>query len=695
MKVLTYDIETLKEYFLIVILIPGQKYRSFEVSKNVNSLAHFISFVEEHKDYYWVGYNNLRFDSQVVEWIIRNHEEWEELTRMEITHKIHQKAQDVIDDANYDVFPEYREYELSVKQIDLFRIHHFDNKNRRVSLKRLEFEMDLPNIEEMPIKHDAVGMTDEDLSITKEYCINDVYATYQFYLITIGQTEHPLYKGSNMIELRQDIQEEFKIPCLNYSDSKIGDEIIKKYYCQEKQIDYKDLPKKGHFRTKVYVKDCIADYVEFKTNELQSFLKKIRKLSIGMKDDFKEELHFYNNVYSFMKGGLHTENKPEIFEADDEYEIIDWDVSSYYPAIIIKNGRFPKHLGSEFLMGYEQMFNKRLELKPLAKTDKKIKGIVGALKLAVNSVFGKSSDMQSWIYDRQLTMFTTITGELSLMMLIEAYELRGIHVISANTDGVTVRIKKSLISTMHGINEWWMTVTGYELERTDYQKIVFSTVNDYIAIKTDGEIKKKGDFLTDFELYKNKSARIVPLALEQYFLHNIPVEHTISTHSNIYDFCIRQKASKDFHYEGVNNLKNISISEEEMKAAGLYETVDGKWAHIDDLSVKDVINKLKIEKLEKQPRNIYNKLIRYHISITGEKLLKVKNSDSDSTAPELSQVEAGEWMCKVCNYLPKDTPVEGINYQYYIEKAENIIYKIQSGGKKRKIEVSPNQLNLF
>jgi hypothetical protein len=96
-----------------------------------------------------------------------------------------------------------------------------------------------------------------------------------------------------------------------------------------------------------------------------------------------------------MKGGLHTENKPKIFEADEDHLIIDWDVSSYYPAIIINNGRYPAHLGKEFLRGYKAMFEKRLELKPLAKKDKKIRGIVGALKLAVNSVYGKSSDMKA------------------------------------------------------------------------------------------------------------------------------------------------------------------------------------------------------------------------------------------------------------------------------------------------------------
>ena len=650
MNVLIYDIETMQELFLVCIYNPDtQQWHEFQVSKNVNQLDGFVRFTEDYKDYYWVGYNNLRFDSQVVEWIIRTNEEWHELSALEVCAKIAQKAADVIHDANYDVFPEYREEWLHNKQIDLFRVNHYDNKNRRVSLKRLEFEMDLSNIEEMPIHHSKTDMTDEEIELTIEYCRNDVYATYEFYNVTTGNTEHPLYKGNNQIELRQDIQDEFGIPCLNYSDSKIGDEMIKKYYCLEKGIQYSDLPKKGFFRKSVRARDCIAEYVAFQTPELQAFLKHVKKQVFTMTDDFKESLEFYGNTYTFAKGGLHTENKPKIFEADEDNIIVDWDVSSYYPAIIINNGRYPKHLGPEFLRGYKQMFNKRLELKPLAKKDKKIKGIVGALKLAVNSVYGKSSDMQSWIYDRQLTMFTTITGELSLLMLIEAYELSGINVISANTDGVTIMVNTSLVDKMHEINKWWMDVTQYELERTDYQKIIFSTVNDYLAIKTDGEIKKKGDFLTDFELHKNKSARIVPIALEKYYTEGTPISDTICNHANIYDFCLRQKASKDFHYEGVSNGK----------------------------------------------RTVYNKLIRYYVSNKGEKLLKIKNPECQSNAADVSQVEAGEWVMHVCNHLTPDHPLDNINYAYYIERAEKIISKIQLEGKKRKIVVNPNQLSLF
>jgi len=71
-----------------------------------------------------------------------------------------------------------------------------------VSLKRLEFEMDLENIEEMPVHHSKVNLTKQDIAITREYCRNDVHATYEFYKITTGNTLIiPLYEGRAQIEL--------------------------------------------------------------------------------------------------------------------------------------------------------------------------------------------------------------------------------------------------------------------------------------------------------------------------------------------------------------------------------------------------------------------------------------------------------------------------------------------------------------
>ncbi len=655
-KLLVYDIETLKENFLVVVFdIENNIYHSFSVDRWKNQLDAFVKFTEIYSDAYWIGYNNLRFDSQVVEWILRNYEDWHSLSNLEICSKISEKAGDVIHDAKYEMLPEFSEEALTLKQIDLFKIHHYDNKNRMVSLKRLEFEMDLENIEEMPIHHLKENLTANELFEIKDYCINDVSATYEFYKITVGDTSHPLYKGNDQLQIRKDIQEEFGIPCINYSNSKMGDEIIKKYYCETKGIGYKNLPRKGTFRKNIYLKHCIPKYISFETKQLQDFLKSIKSRVLGQLEDFVEKIDFYGQTYIFAKGGIHNVIIGKTYNANDEEDLVDVDVSGYYPAIIINNSYFPAHLGKEFLVGYSKVYFKRLELKPLAKKDKRIKGIVSGLKEAGNCPYGKSSEITSWLYDRQMTLATCITGELSILMLIEACELKGIKCIMANTDGATFIVPKNLRNLFIIIKEEWRNKTSvkltYDLEEVDFEKMIFSTVNDYMAIKKDGEIKKKGDFLTDFELHKNKSARIVPLALEQYYLNDIPVADFIRNHTNIYDFAIRQKASKDFHYEGIDKKTGQTI--------------------------------------------VYNKLIRYYISNTGVKLLKMKNASCTTNAPAMSQVEAGDWLATVCNKLSRTHSLDNINHSYYIEKCERIIRKIETGGKKNNIIVNPNQLSLF
>jgi hypothetical protein len=564
---------------------------------------------------------------------------------------IAQKAQDVIHDANFEVFPEYREEDLSFKQIDLFKIWHFENKNRRIGLKRLEFEMDLENIEEMPIHHTKVDMTQEEIKITLDYCKNDVYATYEFYKITVGDTDNALYKGNDQLELRQSIQQEFDIPCLNYSNSKIGDEIIKKYYCETKNIQYKDLPKKGTFRKNISLKKCIPSYINFKSKQLQDFLKRIKLITLSQTEDFVESIDFYNQTYTFARGGLHNIISSKVYESDENNDLVDVDVSGFYPASIINNSYYPAHLGKEFLVGYSKVYFKRLELKPLAKKDKKIKGIVAGLKEAGNCPYGKSNEMTSWLYDKQVTLATCITGELSLLMLIEDCELNGIKCIMANTDGATFIVPKTKRVLFNDIKEQWRKNTTvnltYELEEVEFKKMIFSTVNDYLAVKTDGEVKFKGDFLKDTELHKNKSGRIIRLAINEYFLNDVPVTETINNHTNVYDFAMRKSANKDFHFEGKSKLGT----------------------------------------------KIYNKLIRFYVSNTGEKLLKVKNADSTSTAPPISQVEAGDWVMTVCNKLSKDHPMDNINREYYIECAQKMVDKILLKGRKP-IFVDPNQLSL-
>ncbi len=558
-------------------------------------------------------------------------------------------------DSNYGLFPPYREKWLWAEQLDLFKLAHYDNKNRMVSLKRLEFEMDMLNIEEMPIHHTQLNFTEDEIQETVNYCWNDVDATEQFYYHMIGEVEHPLYKGNDQVQLRRDLQEEFEFNCLNWSDSKIGDEVIKKFYCEEKKIKYDELPRKGTFRKEIHLKNGIPKYVKFETKQFKSILKEMKEVVLSQNEDYVKSIEFGNATYTLAKGGLHSNNKPKIYESNEEYIIIDCDVSSYYPAIIINNGYYPIHLGKQFLNGMKRLYDKRIELKPLAKTDKRIKGIVGAYKLSLNSVYGKSSDMQSWLFDKQMTVNTCITGELSLLMLIEMCELNKIEVIMANTDGITLYMKRSLVDKLHELCDEWMSITNYELEFVEFKKIVFSTVNDYLGIKSDGEIKYKGDFTIDYFLHMNKSKKICSIALQKYFIDNISIEDTIRNHTNIFDFMIRQKASSNFHYEGIS---------------------DGKVT-------------------------AYNKLIRYYISNSGEKLLKIKNDSCETNAAKVSECEAPDkfdnkqWSCTVKNKITSiELPID-IDYEYYIRKANRILYSIYPERKRIEQEKALGILSLF
>src|SRR3546814_20084786 len=70
------------------------------------------------------------------------------------------------------------------------------------------------------------------------------------------------------------------------------------------------------------------------------------------------------------------------------------------------------------------------------------------LKIVVNGSFGKTMDPYSCLYYPELGIQTTVTGQLSLLMAIEEFELKGIKVINANTDGIVVKCNRSRESEM-------------------------------------------------------------------------------------------------------------------------------------------------------------------------------------------------------------------------------------------------------
>lgn len=544
-KCFIYDIETIRCYFLASFYNPDtEEWKEFEISDHKNDLYSIIKFYNNINIDFAVGYNNLGFDAQVLHYIVNNYEKWFDKTNLEICDIIYTFVQNLIENQSYGVRLPYFENQFTVNQLDCFTILGLQNEARWTNLKSLQIRLRFQNVESMPIDHSVENISLEDITLVKSYCRNDILSTYEVFKLILGDTDDNLFKGNNQLALRFNLQEEFGLNCLNYSEIKIGDELLKAEYSKSLKLKPQDLPKKGTFRKYVFLKNCIPEYIQFKTPYLQKLLSDIKKSRINQNEEFDRKVTINNRNYILAKGGLHSEQENEIFNASQDYIIEDDDVSSYYPAIVVNNQYKPAHLSEKLLNIYTHFYKERIRLKPFSKKDKKIKGIVDAYKLILNSCFGKFGSMDSWLFDAQTMFSVTLTGELSLLMLIEAFEQNGINVISANSDGVTTMFQKSKLELKQSIVKEWEKLTKFEIETVRFKWFKYLNVNSYIACTEENKYKYKNVFVSDVELYKNPSKRIIPLALQQYFINGIKPEDFIPKHKDILDFCIRGKGNK-------------------------------------------------------------------------------------------------------------------------------------------------------
>jgi len=647
------DIESLRELISFGFYNPdNEQWDIFKITKTENQLVEFVNYYTKLERCVW--YNGLDFDCQVIEYILRNYQNWLDYDNVKLINTIKDYANSVIQNKKFSSFAQYRESEFTIPCFDVFTILGLNNQARLSSLKKCEFQLDYPSLEEMPIHHEQTGLTLEDEELVLSYMKNDILATFEVFKICLGTTEHVIYKGNNQIELRYNIVEEFKLDCLNYSDIKIGEELMIQSYLEETGLDRKELPKSGTFRKEIKLKDCIPEYIEFLTPTLQNILKSVKKRVIKQDESISYEFDFYGTHYELKNGGLHSKNEGEMYDSNANYIIYTSDVGSFYPASKIQRKIYPKHLGVKFLNTYEKRYNKRIELKPASKIDKKIKGICDAIKLQLNIIFGKLGSKESLFFDMKALLSVTIGNEFTLLKLIEDCELNGFHVFSANTDGIEVMVKRNEEHKYLEICENWCKLTGYILEHDQYEWIKYSTVNDYIAKTTSGKYKQKGDLLSDFELYKNKSYRVVALAVQEYFKNGTSPVDFIKNHKNIYDFCIMARATGQLYLEFQNSAGETKKMK---KLIRYYLCKDSDW-----------------------------ELYKRGIGTTG------KPANISSHAPN----ELGEIKIRYFNqYVEMDD--YQIDYNQYIYKSLKILSKIEKSDKLKQFinSVASKQISMF
>lgn len=563
------DIETMVELFDVGIYNPDTKeWREFQVSPYKNELFEFVKHYTSREYDYLVTFNGINFDQQVLEWVVDNHQKWVDFTNLEITKKIADYAQKVIENSNYGLFPDYRENKFTIPPIDVFKIHHFDNDAKRTSLKWCEYMMNM-DVEEMPVHFTKTSLTEEDVELTQEYRRHDVMATYKLLLLTLGETdleELSDYKGKNKIQDRLDIIVETCMPCLNWSDVKIGEEWNKLDYIQtERILDEKSIfPQKVKHPYGQKFKKFFPKTIKFTTKKLQDFIENLGdQFVLAEKQEFP--ITIGQTTYTVAKGGIHSTERNRALKIPDGHTCSDADVGAQYPNSIIKLMVYPPHLKPTIIHNFIKTnelkdYYKQLGKDTIDKVKKSYyKGLEGATKLRMNGgYYGKLGQKGSFLEYPEGLLKVCMGNQIEILMLIEAMEEAGFTVISGNTDGIVTLYPMDRESDYLDICHEWETKVGNvkmgKLEYAKFKGLWQDSVNSYIGLKEDGSIKKKGRFVTTYgspgcEINKNKSSRIIPLALEVYFINGKDPIEFIRNHKNIYDFCIAKKATGSMHYE--------------------------------------------------------------------------------------------------------------------------------------------------
>jgi len=405
------------------------------------------------------------------------------------------------------------------------------------SLKIYGGRLHAPKLQDLPIEPNA-SIAPEQRKLMRDYCVNDLDTTALLYS-----------KLEKQVALRESMSKQYGVDLRSKSDAQIAETVIKSEL-QKMTGEYYGKTELGS-NTKFRYRN--PEIIGFETEQLKSIFDKVLTLdftlgangSVKMPQELADaKIKIGNSEYNMGIGGLHSCEKSQYIYADKEHVLLDVDVASYYPSIILQQQLAPKSLGQPFLEVYQSIVTRRLQAKREGD-----KVTADTLKICVNGSFGKLGSKWSALYAPDLLIQTTITGQLALLMLIEKLELEGISVVSANTDGVVIHAHKDRLDDLRNIAFDWMLETSYELEETHYRCIASRDVNTYVAVTTDGEAKRKGAFANG-GLAKNPDCSIAFDAVAAFLANGTPVEQTINDCDDITKFVLVRRVTGGAEWKG-------------------------------------------------------------------------------------------------------------------------------------------------
>lgn len=525
-----YDIEVFKNVFHCTLLnTETEELIKFECSIRKNEIEEMCKFFLQ-PDICLVGYNNIHYDNPIINYCIEYFSN-SKYTYDKICMSIFNLSTIITQDKeNIDKWKRWK-YANNFYTLDLLTMLY--SQALRVSLKEMQVTMMYKNVQEFNCNW-QIPLATTEIDSMIDYNINDVMSTYEL-----------LKRCEKDIKLRLDIEDQYNIKCLSKDGVNIGMQILAEEYMRKTGISWNILKDLRSPADTINLNEIILPFIKYDTKILQDLLIEMKSLTVSPgRKSYEKKFLLGDRVISVGVGGIHTINESEIIIPNENEILVDLDVASLYPSMLLNFDFYPRHLGKEFKEVYADIRERRIKAKHA-----KDKVTDATLKLALNGLSGNLQNEFSWCYDPKAVMGIRINGQLLLLMLTEKLMTLGITPIQLNTDGIFVKMPKSVYSEAMKICKEWENLTGLVLEEDRFKAFYQLAVNDYFGVFENNLIKEKGCFITSVIQGKGLTPKIIPKAVEKYFLEGIKPEEFIKQHTDIKDFLMSEKTGKQWTVE--------------------------------------------------------------------------------------------------------------------------------------------------
>lgn len=486
-----FDFEVFMHDWLVVF----KNVQTKEYIKIINDVQGLKDFHSKNKDNIFFGYNSKSFDNIIFKAILSGADPYSVMLML----------------FNGTPLPAiYKTFRIGNHKLNSFDLMQ---DILGMSLKEAEGYMGM-SVEESNIDFDIPRkLTDEEIEETIKYCIHDVDATEML----LSYRQGYVLSKMNVCKL-------FNLPlsCLDKTNASLSALILEAKKAEYDDEFTYDLPNEVMINNPEY--------------------KKILNLYVNRQLDYKEKLkiNIAGVPHILAYGGIH--GAIENFEYQGELWQID--AASYYPTLMIQYKYVSRNLKD--ISKYEELYHTRLAAK---KTDKPK---AEALKLLLNTAYGAMKSKFNNMYDPKMANSVCITGQLLLVDLIEKIEPY-CKLVQSNTDGIMV-IPYDKDKLKEEVDKWQQR-TRITAEIDVCTGIWQKDVNNYVMKFENGKIKTKGAYVTQYlpvgdlgrgtNILRN-SARIVDIAVVDYFIYGIDPVDKILNHNNVSDFQIMTKTGSTY-----------------------------------------------------------------------------------------------------------------------------------------------------